>query len=311
MKMIGNAVFAAAISRCMSSPLRPGKRTSSTMQPGRSGRLLCRNSWGEPNSSTASPTERNRLSSALRIDGSSSMTMMVGGSWAIAVSGRGPIITCEDIVELAYCHARAARMRPYRADDSEKIGAGRDERPAILLGDAADRDARHHRRLRPVAQQFGVSAVLGRLGGAREEGAEGDVIGAGLGGDQRAMPAVAAGHPDDAVGPEEAARLGVGHILFADMDAVAIELGGEVGPVVHDEGDATLLRDRLQNAGGAADRAILDLFQAQLQARNIAAGERLFQFLGKNVGIERGRRDQIKPGRRPRLVSADDQSFPW
>jgi len=40
----------------------------------------------------------------------------------------------KNIVELAYCRARAARMRPDRADDSEKIGAGRDERPAILLG---------------------------------------------------------------------------------------------------------------------------------------------------------------------------------
>jgi len=94
------------------------------------------------------------------------------------------------------------------------------------------------------------------------------------------------------------------------MDAVAIEFGGEVGPVVHDEGDAALLRDRLQNAGRVADRAILDLFQAQLQARDIAAGERFLQLLGKNVGIERGRRDQIEPGRRPRRVSADDQSFP-
>ena len=152
--------------------------------------------------------------------------------------------------------------------------------------------------------------MLGRLCRAREEGAERDIIGAHLGGDHRAVPAVAAGHPDDAVGSEEAARLGIGHILFADMDAVAIEFSGEVRPVVHDESDAALLRDRLQNASRVADRAVLDALQAQLQARNIAAGERLFEVLGKNVGVERGRRDQIEPGRRPRLVSADDQSFP-
>ena len=94
------------------------------------------------------------------------------------------------------------------------------------------------------------------------------------------------------------------------MHPVAIQLGGEIRTVVHDEGDAALLRDRLQNASGAADRAVLDVLQAQLQARNIAAGERLFEVLGKNVGVERGRRDQIEPGRRPRLVGADDQSFP-
>src|SRR5438132_7845186 len=245
MKMIGNAVFAAAISRCMSSPLRPGKRTSSTMQPGRSGRLLCRNSWGDPNNSTSSPTERNRLSSALRIDGSSSMTTIVGFSGAIAVSGHGPIVTCEDIVELAYRRARTTGMGPDRADDRKKIGAGLDERPTILLGDAADRDAGHHCRLRPVAQQFGPGAIFGaRLGRAREKRAEGDVIGADLGGDQGAMTAVAAGHPDDAVGAEQAARLGIGHVFLADMDAVAIEFGGKVGPVVHDEGDTALSRDR-------------------------------------------------------------------
>src|SRR6202045_3648968 len=137
MKMIGIGVFAAAISRCMSSPLGPGKRKSSTMQPGRSGRLLCRNSCGDPNNSTSSPTEWNRLSSALRIDGSSSMTTIAGGCGAIAVSDRGSIVTCEDIVELTYRRARTARMGPDRADDGKKIGAGLDQGPTILLGDAA------------------------------------------------------------------------------------------------------------------------------------------------------------------------------
>src|SRR5438270_2504004 len=196
MKIIGNGVFAAAISRCMSSPLRPGNRTSSTMQPGRSDRLLCRNSCGDPNNSTASPTERNRLSSDLRIDGSSSMTTIVGCCWAIAVSDRSPVVTCEDIIELAYRRARTARVGPDRADDREKIGAGLDQRPAILLGDTADRGAGHHGRFRPVAQQFGPGAILGaRLGRAWKKGAEGDVVGADLGGDQRPVPAVAAGHP--------------------------------------------------------------------------------------------------------------------
>src|SRR5437588_3798213 len=190
MNMIGNAVFAAAISRCMSSPLRPGKRISRTMQPGRSGRLLCRNSWGDPNNSTSSPTDRNRLSSALRIDGSSSMTTTEGCCSTIAVSGRGPIVVCEDIVELAYRRARTAGMGPDRADDRKKIGAGLDEGPAILLGDAADCNAWDHCRLRPVAQQFGMGAVLGRLGRARKERAERDIVGACFGGGQRAVPAV-------------------------------------------------------------------------------------------------------------------------
>jgi hypothetical protein len=96
------------------------------------------------------------------------------------------------------------------------------------------------------------------------------------------------------------------------MHTVAFELGGEIRPIVHDEGDAVVLRDRLQDAGGAADRRIVDVLQAQLQARDIAAGERLCEILGKTVGVERGRRDQVEPGRRSRVIAAANvQSFPW
>jgi hypothetical protein len=95
------------------------------------------------------------------------------------------------------------------------------------------------------------------------------------------------------------------------MDPITIELGGQIRPVVHDEGDPPLLSDRLQDAGGAPDCLVVDLLQAQLQARDIAAGERPFELLGKVVRVERGRRDQVKPGRRPRLVAASNvQSFP-
>jgi hypothetical protein len=96
------------------------------------------------------------------------------------------------------------------------------------------------------------------------------------------------------------------------MHAVAFELGGEIRSIVHDESDAVFLRDRLQDAGGAADCRVVDVFQAQLQARDIAAGERLCEILGKTVGVERGRRDQVEPGRRPRVIAAANvQSFPW
>jgi hypothetical protein len=95
------------------------------------------------------------------------------------------------------------------------------------------------------------------------------------------------------------------------MHAVAIQFGGEIGAVVHDEGDAALLRDRLQDARRLPDRRVVAIFQAQLQAGDIAAGERLFELPGETVGVERGRRDQVKPGRRPRLVAFDgNQSFP-
>jgi hypothetical protein len=95
------------------------------------------------------------------------------------------------------------------------------------------------------------------------------------------------------------------------MHPVAIELGGKVRPVVHDEGDAVLLCDRQQDPGGAANRRIVDILKAQLQTCDIAAGERLFEVFGKVVRVERGRRDQVKPSRLPRFVAAANvQSFP-
>ncbi len=56
------------------------------------------------------------------------------------------------------------------------------------------------------------------------------------------------------------------------MHPVAIELGGEIGAVVHDERDIAILGYRLQNSRGAPDRVVVDLFQTQLQAGDVAAG---------------------------------------
>src|SRR5260221_4731056 len=302
MKMIGSWMLAVASSCCMSSPLRPGKRTSSTMQPGRSGRLLCRNSCGEANSSTANPTERNKLSSDLRTEESSSMTTIEGvsslmgarwGSRCVCGSFICPAITGEHRVEIPDRGARSLWIRPDRADDGEEVGAGLDQRAAIFLGDPADRDTGHDSHVGPVAQHIRVGAMLRRLGAAGEKRAESDVIRAGFGRGDRAMAAVAAGHANNPVGAEKTPRLRIGGVLLADMHAVAIELGGEVRAVVHDEGDAEILCDRLQDARRAPDRVVVDILEAQLQAGDIAAGKRLFELPGKTVGVKGRRRDQV------------------
>ena len=62
---------------------------------------------------------------------------------------------------------RAHGVGPDRADDGEEVGAGFDKRAAILLRDAADRAARHDRRLASVAEQLGVGVVPGGLSCAR------------------------------------------------------------------------------------------------------------------------------------------------
>src|SRR5437762_3541555 len=55
-------------------PLNPGMRTSSTRQPGPSGRWLTRNSRAELKLCTLSPAERSRRSVERRTEGSSSTT---------------------------------------------------------------------------------------------------------------------------------------------------------------------------------------------------------------------------------------------
>jgi hypothetical protein len=70
------------------------------------------------------------------------------------------------------------------------------------------------------------------------------------------------------------------------------------------------LRDRPQDRGGTADGDVVYVLQAQLQAGDIATGERLFESGGKALGIEGGRRDQIEPGRRPLVAGPSDQSCP-
>jgi hypothetical protein len=46
------------------------------------------------------------------------------------------------------------------------------------------------------------------------------------------------------------------------MRPIAIELGGEVGAIVHNERDIARLGDRLQNAGSAPDRVVVRVLQA-------------------------------------------------
>ena len=112
-----------------------------------------------------------------------------------------PPVAGEHVVELGDCRPRAFGVGPDGADDGEKIGAGLDERPAILLRDAVDRTTRHDRGLAPVADRLGIGVVLGGLGRAREGGAEGYVVRTGFGRGDRAVAAGATGHPDNGRAP--------------------------------------------------------------------------------------------------------------
>jgi hypothetical protein len=91
-----------------------------------------------------------------------------------------------------------------------------------------------------------------------------------------------AGHADLPLGTDDAARLGVRHVVLADMHAVAVELYRQVGPVVHEEGHAALLADRAQGVGGARDGGVVYALQPQLKGCDIAAVQRRPEFVGED-----------------------------
>ena len=76
---------------------------------------------------------------------------------------------------------------------------------------------------------------LGFLGPGREEGAEGDIVRAGLGRLHRQMPGVVAGHADRRAVADQGPRLGIAGILLPDMDPVRAELARQIRPVVDQE----------------------------------------------------------------------------
>ena len=83
------------------------------------------------------------------------------------------------------------------------------------------------------------------------------------------------------LGTDRRARFRVGRVFLADMNAVAAQFRGEVGPVVENEGRACRLHDRAQQIGGAADGVVIDILQAQLKAGDIAAVQRFAQGMMK------------------------------
>jgi hypothetical protein len=95
------------------------------------------------------------------------------------------------------------------------------------------------------------------------------------------------------------------------MDAVAAQLDGEVGPVVHDEGDVAFLRDGPQHVGGAPDGVVVHVLQAKLKAGDIASLQRIRQRARERRRIERRRRDQVQAAAGGNFRVPAAQALPW
>ena len=88
-------------------------------------------------------------------------------------------------------------MVPDPGDHGQEVGARPHQGRAVGHGDAANGDARQFHDLAPPFEDLEIGPCLGLLGAGREEGAEGHVVGAGLGRLDGQVARIVTGHADD------------------------------------------------------------------------------------------------------------------
>src|SRR5690606_28743228 len=138
---------------------------------------------------------------------------------------------------------------PDRTADGDEVGPGLDQWGAIAWRDPADRDARYLEQPRPPLQKLELRAVLARLGLAREEAAERNIVGARFAGFHRQVTAGMARDSNLRLAPERLARLSDVPVLLPEMDPVGLQPLGERDRIVDDERDLARRADGLQRFG--------------------------------------------------------------
>jgi len=168
-------------------------------------------------------------------------------------------------VERSHCGGRID-LSPDRLANSEKIGAGRDQRRRIVRRNPADGDAGDLEDAGPPAQDRRVRPIVRRLGRGRVEGAEGDIIGTGFARLHRQMPTVVAGPADLCRRSKQGPRFANVAILLAEMDAIGAEPLGQRHAVVDDECGTGVGAEPLQGLGQAGKLMLADVFHAHLES---------------------------------------------
>src|SRR3954447_12138528 len=111
-------------------------------------------------------------------------------------------------------------MVPDRTAHGEEVRPSLHKRAPVSGGDAADRDAGDLEEARPPGEDRRVGPVMRLLRRGREEGAEGDIIRAGLPRLHGEMASIVAGDSDLRGRPEQRPRLARIAVSLAEMDPV-------------------------------------------------------------------------------------------
>ena len=196
--------------------------------------------------------------------------------------------------------------RAWRPDAGARPpGSRRRPRPggaAFVDGDPADGDAGGHHVCLPDRQELRVGAGRRVLGRGREEGAEGDVVGAALGGLHGQVQAVVAGDADHARRGPRSAGPRQRHVVLAHMDAVAAERGRR-GPGRSLRITATPRAWAMGMSASTAAAMIVvgRVLQPDLQRRDVAGVQGVGQGAAEGGQVvEPGRGDQVEAAERRR-----------
>ena len=133
----------------------------------------------------------------------------------------------------------------------------------------------------------------GFLGRAREEGAEGDIIGTRLARLHGEMAAVMGGDADLRRGAEQGAGLARVAVVLAEMDSVGADPLRQRRRIVDDEGDLARGAKPLQRPGEARRLVLVDSLHPKLEGGHGTGVERGGEPVRK-VAADLERRDQIE-----------------
>jgi hypothetical protein len=135
------------------------------------------------------------------------------------------------------------------ADHSEQVGARRDHLRCIVQGDAADGCHRESGAAQGLSEQRERRGRRQRLGGRREDAAEGDVVGAGRARRGCALQVGVTGHADQGAGAEDGPRGDRICVVAPEMHAVCANFGDQPGIVVDHQRHPPVTAQRGQQPG--------------------------------------------------------------
>src|SRR5690606_14786393 len=164
---------------------------------------------------------------------------------------------------------------------------------AILRRDPADRDAGNLDHRLPPGEQFEIGPMLARLGFAREEAAEGDVVRPRLARFQRQMLRSMTGDADLRLPPQRLARFLRRAVGLSEVDAVRSETLGQRDRIVDDEGAVARRADFLQRGGELGFVVLVEALHPELERSDLPRIERARQTV-REAAADVERRDEVE-----------------